>query len=144
MNELYSEYTDLVVSRRSKGVKMDSFMDGVIENNEKLRFNKHQLYFLGGVMMEGGSDTSSGIIIAFLHAMTKWPDVMRKAQGEIDNVVEEDRTPNWGDYERLPYVAACVKEAMRWRPVVPLAFPHCLSQGKSFLVSPVLHILCKY
>jgi cytochrome P450 len=129
MNELYSQYLDIVLRRRKKNVNKESFMDKVLAQNEKLGFTRHQLYFLGGTMMEGGSDTSSSIIIAFLHAMTRWPEVMKKAQAEIDAVVGEDRTPTWGDYEKLPYVAATVKEAMRWRPVVPLAFPHYLSEG---------------
>jgi cytochrome P450 len=133
MNELYSQYLDIVINRRAKNINKDSFMDKVLEQNEKLGFNRHQLYFLGGVMMEGGSDTSSAIIIATIHAMTKWPEVLAKAQREIDSVIGEDRTPVWEDYEKLPYIAAIVKEAMRWRPVVPLAFPHCNSEGLSFL-----------
>ncbi|KAE8448861.1 hypothetical protein EG329_008863 [Mollisiaceae sp. DMI_Dod_QoI] len=128
MNQLYAQYLDIVIRRRAKDINKGSCMDRVLDQNEKLKFNRHQLYFLGGVMMEGGSDTSSSIIIAFIHAMTRWPEVMRKAQAEIDKVVGEDRTPRWEDYEKLPYVAATVKEAMRWRPVVPLAFPHCLAE----------------
>ena len=65
-------------------------------------------------MMEGASDTSSSIIIAALQAFTKWPAVMHKAQKEIDAVMGEDRSPVWSDYAQLPYVAATVKEAMRW------------------------------
>jgi cytochrome P450 len=138
MNELYSQYLDIVLTRRSKEVNLGSFMDKVLDQNEKLEFNRHQLYFLGGVMMEGGSDTSSSIIIAFLHAMTKWPEVLCKAQREIDAVFGEGRSPAWEDYENLPYVGACVKEAMRWRPVVPLAFPHCNSEGKSYFPIPYM------
>jgi cytochrome P450 len=113
MNELYSQYLDIVIHRRDKNIHKDSFMDKVLDQNEKLEFNRHQLYFLGGVMMEGGSDTSSAIIIACIHALTKWPEVLKKAQKEIDSVVGEDRTPVWDDYDRLPYIAAMVKEAMR-------------------------------
>ncbi len=36
----------------------------------------------------------------------------------------------WKDYARLPYVAAIVKEANRWRPVVPMAFPHTVAEGE--------------
>lgn len=32
------------------------------------------------------------------------------------------------DSYSLFYIAQCVKEAMRWRPVTPLAFPHALNQ----------------
>ncbi|KAL4748420.1 hypothetical protein BDW72DRAFT_214807 [Aspergillus terricola var. indicus] len=128
MCQLYGQYLDLVDSRRKKVGSTGSFMDTVLDQNEKLGLTRHQLYFLGGVLMEGGSDTSSSIILAFIHAMTKWPQVLKKAQAEIDSVVGEDRTPVWSDYGSLPYVAATVKEAMRWRPAVPLAFPHAAAE----------------
>ena len=130
INALYADMIHLVEKRREVEGSKESFMDKVLDQNEKLGYNRHQLYFFGGVMMEGGSDTSSSIIIAFLHAMTKWPGVQKKAQKEIDAVVGEDRSPLWSDYDKLPYVTACVKEAMRWRPVAPLAFPHALAEGK--------------
>lgn len=43
-------------------------------------------------------------------------------------MIWEDRTPTFDDYAKLSYVAACVKETMRWRPVAPLAFPHSLAE----------------
>lgn len=132
MGQLYSQYLDLVYDRRKKVGSAGSFMDTVIDQNEKLGLTRHQLYFLGGVLMEGGSDTTSSIILAFIHAMTKWTDVLKKAQAEIDAVVGEDRTPVWSDYDKLPYIAATVKEAMRWRPVVPLAFPHAATEGNIY------------
>lgn len=79
-------------------------------------------------MMEGASDTSSSIILAAVQAFVKWPEVQKKAWKEIDAVVGDGRSPVWDDYEKLPYIAATVKEAMRWRPVVPLAFPHALTE----------------
>ena len=60
--------------------------------------------------------------------MAAYPDVQKKAQAEIDSVMGEDRSPTWQDYQQLPYVAQCVKETMRWRPVTPLTFPHALAE----------------
>jgi cytochrome P450 len=129
MNKLYGDMLQHVIKRREASGSRGSFLDIVLDQNDKFGFNNHQLYFLGGVMMEGGSDTSSSIIISFVQAITKWQEVQKKAQKEIDAIVGEDRSPVWSDYEKLPYVAATVKEAMRWRPVVPLAFPHALIEG---------------
>jgi len=78
--------------------------------------------------MEGGSDTTASILTAFIQAMIKWPEVQQKAQAHIDAVVGQDRTPQWSDYASLPYIAQCVKEAQRWRPVVPLGFPHAVGE----------------
>lgn len=148
MNKLYARMLEHVQQRRDTVGNKHSFMDLVLDQNEKLGLNQHQLYFLGGVLMEGGSDTSSAIILAFIHAMTKWPHILRKAQEEMDAVVGEDRTPVWSDYKNLPYVAATVKEAMRWRPVVPLALPHAAAEGEkpltSELASGVLSVPLRY
>lgn len=138
MNKLYSGVLDYVQERRKTTGNKGSFMDTILDQNEKLGLTRHQLYFLGGVLMEGGSDTSSSVILAFIHAMTKWPDVLKKAQEEMDSVVGEDRTPQWSDYQKLPYAAATVKEAMRWRPVVPLAFPHAAAEGESYSPTSII------
>jgi len=48
------------------------------------------------------------------------PEVQRKAQAEIDGVIEGDRFPVLADQPDLPYVDALVKEVLRWNPVGPL------------------------
>lgn len=128
MNALYGELLDSIYARREKSGPMKTFMDRVLDHQEKSDFTRHQLYFMGGTMMEGASDTSSAIVLAGIQAMAKWPQIQRKAQAEIDAVVGPDRSPTWDDYKNLPYIAATVKEAMRWRPVTPLAFPHCVDE----------------
>lgn len=128
MNKLYNEWHQYVIDRRQESGSRDCFVDRLLNQEEKIGLDRHALYFLCGTLMEGGSDTTSSIIISCIHAMTKWPAVLEKAQKQIDSVVGEDRSPTWNDYDKLPYVVACVKEAMRWRPVVPLAFPHSLSE----------------
>lgn len=130
MDHLYSRMVTRVKQRRLKAGSRGSFLDGVLDQQGKLGLNKNELQFLCGVMMEGGSDTSSSMILAFLHAMIKFPQVQKKAQKEIDSVVAEDRSPLWSDYAQLPYVSQVVKETMRWRPVTPLAFPHASTNGK--------------
>jgi cytochrome P450 family 619 len=128
MTALYSEWVEYVVERRKNSGSRDCFLDRILDQGAKLDLDKHGLYFLCGTVMEGGSDTTSSLVIAFIHAMTKWPEVLKKAQAEMDQVVGDDRTPTWEDYAQLPYIAACVKEAHRWRPVTPLAFPHSLAE----------------
>ncbi|KAK3386869.1 cytochrome P450 [Podospora didyma] len=128
MNALYSQWVEYVIERRKNSGSRDCFLDRVLDQGEKLGLDKHCLYFLCGTVMEGGSDTTSSLVISFIHAMTKWPAVLKKAQEEMDKAVGPERTPTWDDYANMPYIAACVKESHRWRPVTPLAFPHSLAQ----------------
>lgn len=135
MDVLYSRMVSRVKQRRLKAGSRGSFLDGVLDQQEKLALSHSELKFLCGGMMEGGSDTSASMILAFIHAMIKFPQVQRKAQEEIDSVVAEDRSPLWSDYAQLPYVSQIIKETMRWRPVTPLAFPHALTNGMSGLAA---------
>ncbi|KAI7323021.1 putative cytochrome P450 [Hortaea werneckii] len=134
MNKLYADFLHDIRLRRSRVGNRGSFMDKVLDaaasekRPEGLTCSDHELYFMGGTATEGGSDTSASIITAFVQAMVAYPEIQRKAQTQIDSVVGPDRSPSWQDYPRLPYIAQCVKETMRWRPVTPLAFPHALAE----------------
>jgi hypothetical protein len=99
--------------------------------------------YLGGMLIEGGSDTTSFFIQSLVLALVSFPEVTRKAQEEIDRVVGTHRLPTKEDFEHLPYIRAIVQEAFayslslmlstdaiifrqthRWRPVAPLLVPH--------------------
>lgn len=79
-------------------------------------------------MVVGGSDTSSNAIeFAFAEVMNK-PEVMRKAQDELDRVVGEDDIVEESHIHKLPYLHAIMKESLRLHPVLPLLIPHCPSE----------------
>ena len=132
MSTLYSDILNRVTVRREKdsSAQLSTFMDRVLDAQEKNALPPNQLRFIGGVLMEGGSDTTSSLILAIVQAMIHFPEVQRKAQAEIDQVVGASRMPQWSDLERLPYINMIVKEGHRWRPILPLCFPHALGEGK--------------
>ena len=132
MSTLYSDVLNRVTVRREKdsSAQLSTFMDRVLDAQEKNALPPNQLQFIGGVLMEGGSDTSSSLILAIVQAMIHFPEVQRKAHAQIDEVVGARRSPQWSDLERLPYINMIVKEGHRWRPILPLCFPHALGEGK--------------
>lgn len=56
----------------------------------------------------------------FWLAIVAFPEVQKKAQAELDEVVGRHRLPTFADYERLPYIRAICKESLRWKTVDPL------------------------
>ncbi|KAG8674078.1 hypothetical protein FPOAC2_00052 [Fusarium poae] len=56
--------------------------------------------------------------------MTVYPEVLKKAQAEIDNVIGPDRLPGFEDRQNLPYINGMVKESLRWMPAVPIGAAH--------------------
>lgn len=64
--------------------------------------------------------------------MTLYPDVQKKAQAEIDEVVGTGRLPGFEDRENLPYTNALVKESLRWHPVGPMGLPHVSTEDDMY------------
>lgn len=80
------------------------------EGREKHQMDDEHLAYIGGVMMEAGSDTTSATLLSFVLAMVKYPRVLKKAQIEVDRVCGLSRSPTFQDMQDLPYIKACVLE----------------------------------
>ena len=52
--------------------------------------------------------------------MLHYPEAMKKAQAELDEVIGHERMPGYEDRDTLPYVRALINETLRWRPVAVL------------------------
>ncbi|KAG2132215.1 cytochrome P450, partial [Suillus cothurnatus] len=70
--------------------------------------------------------------MTFALAMVLYPDVQRRAQGEIDSVVGRDRLPTFEDRASLPYVESVLRETLRWCPIAPLGVPHATSSDDTY------------
>ncbi|KAG6845687.1 hypothetical protein H0H87_004948 [Tephrocybe sp. NHM501043] len=88
-------------------------------------------YALSSPWSAGVGTTVSAIEVAIL-AMLHYPDVMRKAQSELDAIVGSGRLPGFEDRVSLPYMQALIKESTRWRPIVPTGFPHSVTQDNTY------------
>ena len=55
-----------------------------------------------------------------LLAMVHHPEVMKKAQMQLDEVVGQKRLPTFDDQDRLPYIGCILRETLRWGTPVPL------------------------
>jgi cytochrome P450 len=61
------------------------------------------------------------VLSNFILAMIQHPQVLTKAQEEIDGVVGHDRLPTFEDRACLPYIDAVMSESLRWSAPVPLS-----------------------
>ncbi|TFK92563.1 O-methylsterigmatocystin oxidoreductase [Polyporus arcularius HHB13444] len=78
----------------------------------------------GAIAFEAGADTMFSSLQTTFLAMSLNPDILKKAQAELDTVVGPNRLPDWDDQASLPYITAIVKESLRWQNVLPLSVPH--------------------
>ncbi|OQU90944.1 hypothetical protein SORBI_3001G082500, partial [Sorghum bicolor] len=75
-------------------------------------------------MFAGGSETTATTAEWAMSLLLSHPDVLKKAQAEIDASVGHSRLLGADDVPRLGYLQCIVTETLRLYPVVPTLVPH--------------------
>ncbi|KAF8369713.1 hypothetical protein HHK36_032264 [Tetracentron sinense] len=75
----------------------------------------------------GGTDTTSTTVEWVMAELMQHPEVMRRAQEELDDVVGVNNIVEESHLPKLQYLDAIVKETLRLHPALPLLVPHCPS-----------------
>ncbi|KAJ5706838.1 hypothetical protein N7488_006639 [Penicillium malachiteum] len=135
---LYYGLLNETKARLSQKNLQPCFMEKLLASQERDGFTDEHLAYLGGVLMEGGSDTTSSTLLAFVLAMASHPHVLRKAQEELDRVCGNTRSPGFYDLPKLEYMRASdvliadSEQTLRWRPMAPVGIPHMLTQDDTY------------
>ena len=117
------------LSKEASVSGQDNFAKALFKEKEANGLRDEEISFLTGNMIGGGVDTTASTTITFILAMCAFPEVQKKAQQLIDEVVGSDRLPEWEDEANLQYIRACVDESLRWRTVTILGgIPHAPSE----------------
>ncbi|XP_019752042.1 cytochrome P450 2J2-like [Hippocampus comes] len=110
------------------------FIDEYIAEIEKLKedpeagFNIESLLVSSLDLLEAGTETSATTLRWALVYMMHYPDIQRKVQAEIDNVIGQSRLPALLDRLNMPYTEAVIYEIQRMGNIVPLGFPKMASK----------------
>ncbi|KAJ7444623.1 cytochrome P450 [Mycena galericulata] len=129
---LYFGLVDEAAERVRSGVENGSYIEEVLARQDDFGMDREMTGYLAGVLVEGGSETTSSYLSTLLLALVAYPDAQKKAHEEIDRVVGEHRLPTLDDLECMPYIRAMILEVHRFRPVLPLAIPHAMTAPEEY------------
>ncbi|KXN86824.1 O-methylsterigmatocystin oxidoreductase [Leucoagaricus sp. SymC.cos] len=114
-----------------EGKAEESFLSLCIDNGDK---ELDVVRDTAAMMFAGGVDTTLALLHNFILAILLHPEAQQRAQEELDKLLQAERRqqPEWIDADKLPYIAALLKEVLRWRPVLPLGAPHAVIQDDEY------------
>ncbi|KAJ3540047.1 hypothetical protein NMY22_g4464 [Coprinellus aureogranulatus] len=81
-----------------------------------------------GVGYIAGSDTTLAAVLTFVLLMAKYPEVQKKAQAEVDEVVGFGQIPSFDDFPKLVYIQAIIREVLRYVSMFRLGLPHATTE----------------
>ncbi|KAL9997314.1 putative cytochrome P450 [Helianthus debilis subsp. tardiflorus] len=82
------------------------------------------VYYGYQALLGAGSDTSAGTMEWVMPLLLNHPQVLRKAQNEIDSIIGNNHLVDESDIPKLPYLRCIINETLRLYPVGPLLTPH--------------------
>ncbi|KAJ7366976.1 cytochrome P450 [Mycena albidolilacea] len=131
LDEMKNAPFDFVRQNMRDGVGKLSILGELLENNDSTQGGSKEREDMIKNVAAGAyvaaADTTAATLVVFIMAMALNPEVVRKAQDEIDAVVGFGCLPKFEHRSALPYSDAIFREVLRWKPIVPLAIPHATS-----------------
>jgi cytochrome P450 len=122
--ELFRHQLRRVESEVDQNIAGSSFTKTLLENAEEHQLSTDEMSYLAGSLFTAGSDTTAGGITAIIMAASCHPLAQAKVHEELDMIIGSDRAPTFQDSSSLPQLHAFLLEALRWRPIVRIGFPH--------------------
>ncbi|MCP6497640.1 cytochrome P450, partial [Klebsiella pneumoniae] len=98
------------------------------KGNPESSFNDENLSIVVGELFGAGTVTTSKTLSWALLLMILHPDVQRRVQQEIDEVIGQVRRPEMADQARMPFTNAVIHEVQRFADIVPMNVPHKTSR----------------
>ncbi|KAL6901166.1 cytochrome P450 [Trichoderma evansii] len=116
---------------------MDSYVAKLVQEyigdtEEPNEADEHAIMWSAGGLQVGGAETTVTTITGFILGAIMFPDVLRKAQEEVDRVTGGTRMPVLADREQMPFIDATVSEALRWFTLTPMGVPHAVSVDTTY------------
>ncbi|XP_008060175.1 cytochrome P450 2D17-like isoform X1 [Carlito syrichta] len=108
----------------------DAFLAEVekAKGNPESSFNAENLRVVVSDLFAAGMVTTSTTLTWALLLMILHPEVQRRVQREIDEVIGQARRPEMADQARMPFTIAVVHEVQRFADIIPLGVPHMTSR----------------
>ncbi|XP_051016035.1 cytochrome P450 2D4-like [Acomys russatus] len=118
---------------------IDAFLNEVekAKGNPESSFNDENLRMVVADLFTAGMVTTSTTLSWALLLMILHPDVQRRVQQEIDEVIGQVQHPEMADQAHMPYTNAVIHEVQRFGDVLPLGVPHktsCDIEMQGFLI----------
>ncbi|KAL2516114.1 Flavonoid 3'-monooxygenase [Forsythia ovata] len=100
-----------------------------VDHGEEGRLTDTEIKALLLNLFAAGTDTSSSTVEWAIAELLRHPEILARAQEEIDLIVGKDRLVREADLAQLTFLQAIIKETFRLHPSTPLSLPRMADEN---------------
>ena len=127
--------TNIVSEREKSGSEKDDLVGAIMNAKDTDGTPMSRDQVLGEVLgvFIAGADTTANSILAAIGNLLKSPSSWKKLVEEVDEAEAKGElskgVPKWNEIRKLPWLDACISEALRFSPAIPSSFERVVPPG---------------
>ncbi|KAK3998014.1 Isotrichodermin C-15 hydroxylase [Cladorrhinum sp. PSN332] len=133
VKEERQEHMDMTIEklkrRMEKGEERPDLVEGLLRKADEWGLTLEKLQANSAILIIGGSETTATLLSGVTYLLMTNPEAMKKLAAEIRGAFKSDEEIDFATVSNLPYLLACLDEALRMYPPVPTGLPRVVPRG---------------
>ncbi|KAI1775648.1 cytochrome P450 ClCP1 [Hypoxylon cercidicola] len=122
-----------VSQRIELGVERPDLIEGLIKKNKEGVLSFEQIAANAATLIVAGSETTATLLSGIVYLLTTNPDKLEMLTKEVRSKFNNDNEITLTSVGSLTYMLACLNEALRRYPPVPVGLPRQVPKGGVFI-----------
>lgn len=123
-----------VKKRMQLGTTRGDLIEGLLIKQDELQLPLQDIVAHANLLTTAGSETTATLLSGVTFLLTKNPDKLARLTQEVRSTFKSEAEIDINSASQLTYMLACLDEALRSYPPVPIGLPRVVPRGgKTFL-----------
>ncbi|KAK4177897.1 cytochrome P450 [Triangularia setosa] len=128
--EKHYQMTLVKLKKRMEGGKeRNDLIEGLLKKADEWGLTLQKLQANSAILIIGGSETTATLLSGVTFLLMTNPDALKKLTAEVRGAFKSEGEIDFMSVSNLPYLLACLDEALRMYPPVPTGLPRVVPQG---------------
>ncbi|RYP75506.1 hypothetical protein DL771_002391 [Monosporascus sp. 5C6A] len=116
-------------ARMEAGKERPDLVEGLLRRRDEWGLTMEKLQANSSILIIAGSETTATLLSGVTYFLLTNPDAMEKLKTEIRAAFGSEDDIDFVSVSKLPYLLACLDEALRMYPPVPIGLPRVVPKG---------------
>lgn len=133
LKEMRAEHMSLTREKLQRRMGLEAgrpdLMEGLLRSKDAMALGAPALQMTSSILIVAGSETTASVLSAATYLLATHPSALARVAGEVRSGFGAEGEIDAAGVGRLPYVLACLEEAMRLYPPAPVGLPRLVRKG---------------